>query len=103
MTDSAGDVGGLSDSKLWKTGEGIALGEYGDVDTTPGPLATATGWVPPPPFRSSGVARTDARGVASVKRTTCVERSSPGVASTRATGSAGTSGTRPLRRSPGAP
>ena len=42
MTDSAGNVGGLY-AKTWKTGEGIALGEYGDVDTTPGPLATATG------------------------------------------------------------
>jgi hypothetical protein len=43
VTDSAGDVGGLFNPKLWKTGEGIALGEYGDVDTTPGPLATAHG------------------------------------------------------------
>ncbi len=43
VTDSAGDVGGISNPKLWKTGEGIALGEYGDVDTTPGPLATAHG------------------------------------------------------------
>jgi hypothetical protein len=43
VTDSAGNVGGLSDPKAWKTGEGIALGEYGDVDTTPGPLATAPG------------------------------------------------------------
>ena len=42
VTDSAGTVGGLS-NKAWKTGEGIALGEYGDVDTTPGPLATAPG------------------------------------------------------------
>jgi hypothetical protein len=43
VTDSAGNVGGLSDPMAWKTGEGIALGEYGDVDTTPGPLATAHG------------------------------------------------------------
>ena len=33
VTDSAGNVGGLFDPKVWKTGEGIALGEYGDVDT----------------------------------------------------------------------
>jgi hypothetical protein len=43
VTDNAGNVGGIFNSKLWKTGEGIALGEYGDVDTTPGPLATAHG------------------------------------------------------------
>ncbi len=43
VTDSAGNIGGLADAKAWKTGEGIALGEYGDVDTTPGPLATAHG------------------------------------------------------------
>jgi len=43
VSDSAGDVGGLSHPTAWKTGEGIALGEYGDVDTTPGPLATAPG------------------------------------------------------------
>ena len=43
VTNSAGTAGGLSDPKAWKTGEGIALGEYGDVDTTPGPLANATG------------------------------------------------------------
>ena len=43
VTDSAGNVGGLFDPKAWKTGEGIALGEYGDVDTTPGPIATAHG------------------------------------------------------------
>ena len=43
VTDNAGNVGGLFDSKVWRTGEGIALGEYGDVDTTPGPLATAHG------------------------------------------------------------
>jgi hypothetical protein len=43
VTDSDGNVGGLSDPGAWKTGEGIALGEYGDVDTTPGPLATAHG------------------------------------------------------------
>jgi hypothetical protein len=43
VTDSAGDVGGLFNPKVWTTGEGIALGEYGDVDTTPGPLATAPG------------------------------------------------------------
>jgi peptidase A4-like protein len=43
VTDSAGDVGGLSNPTTWKTGEGIALGEYGDVDTTPGPVATAKG------------------------------------------------------------
>jgi hypothetical protein len=42
VADSAGNVGGLS-NKAWKTGEGIATGEYGDVDTTPGPLATAPG------------------------------------------------------------
>jgi Peptidase A4 family len=41
VTDGAGDVGGLY-AKTWKTGEAIALGEYGDVDTTPGPLANAT-------------------------------------------------------------
>jgi hypothetical protein len=44
VADSAGNVGGLSDPKAWKTGEGIALGEYGDVDTTPGPLANLTGF-----------------------------------------------------------
>jgi hypothetical protein len=43
VTDSTGDVGGLFDPKVWKTDESIALGEYGDVDTTPGPLATAHG------------------------------------------------------------
>jgi hypothetical protein len=43
VTDAAGDVGGLFDHHSWKTGEGIALGEYGDVDTTPGPLSTASG------------------------------------------------------------
>jgi hypothetical protein len=43
VTDAADDVGGLFDPHAWKTGEGIALGEYGDVDTTPGPLATASG------------------------------------------------------------
>ncbi len=43
VTDNAGNVGGLFDAKVWRTGEGIALGEYGDVDTTPGPLATAHG------------------------------------------------------------
>jgi Peptidase A4 family len=43
VTNSAGVAGGLSDPNVWKTGEGIALGEYGDVDTTPGPLATARG------------------------------------------------------------
>ncbi len=43
VTDNAGDVGGLADHGAWKTGEGIALGEYGDVDTTPGPLANAKG------------------------------------------------------------
>jgi hypothetical protein len=42
VTDGTGDVGGLL-AKTWKTGEAIALGEYGDVDTTPGPLATAGG------------------------------------------------------------
>ncbi len=43
VTDSAGHVGGLFHPEAWKTGEGIALGEYGDVDTTPGPIATAHG------------------------------------------------------------
>jgi hypothetical protein len=43
VTDSGGSAGALSNPKAWKTGEGIALGEYGDVDTTPGPLANATG------------------------------------------------------------
>jgi Peptidase A4 family len=43
VTDSAGKIGGLSNPKAWKTGEGIALGEYGDVDTTPGPIATSHG------------------------------------------------------------
>jgi Peptidase A4 family len=43
VTDSAGAFGGLSDRTAWKTGEGIALGEYGDVDTTPGPLSNAHG------------------------------------------------------------
>jgi Peptidase A4 family len=43
VTDSAGNFGGLFHPKSWKTGEGIALGEYGDVDTTPGPLSTAPG------------------------------------------------------------
>jgi hypothetical protein len=43
VTNNAGVVGGLSDPKAWNTSEGIALGEYGDVDTTAGPLATAPG------------------------------------------------------------
>jgi hypothetical protein len=43
VTDNAGNTGGIRDGKLWKTGEGIALGEYGDVDTTPGPIASAHG------------------------------------------------------------
>jgi Peptidase A4 family len=43
VTDNAGNVGGIFYPKAWKTGEGIALGEYGDVDTTPGPIASAHG------------------------------------------------------------
>lgn len=43
VTDNVGNVGGIYSPKAWKTGEGIALGEYGDVDTTPGPIASAHG------------------------------------------------------------
>ncbi len=43
VTDNAGNTGGIYYNNVWKTGEGIALGEYGDVDTTPGPIASAHG------------------------------------------------------------
>jgi Peptidase A4 family len=50
VTDSSGTSGGLSNPKVWKTGEGIALGEYGDVDTTAGPLANTFGLAPSSSF-----------------------------------------------------
>jgi hypothetical protein len=50
VSDSNGNIGGLADHQVWKTGEGIALGRYGDVDTTPGPLANSGGFAPSSSF-----------------------------------------------------